>query len=454
MPGNLSFDDLKARAKSGEIDTVTVAAPDMQGRLVGKRFTASHFIASAHQETHCCNYLLATDMEMETVQGYAATSWKKGYGDYAMKPDMATLRLTPWAPGAAMVLADFTDHHGALVPHAPRTVLKRQIERLAKLGFTMAAATELEFFVFRESFEALSDSAYRAPTPISAYNEDYHIFQTAKEEGLMRAIRNGLCGAGIPVENTKGEADAGQAEVNVRYSDALDTADMHVVIKEAVKEMAFAEGRAVTFMAKWNHRAAGSSSHVHQSLIDASGAPAFYDADAPHGMSALMRSYIAGLLAHAREGVLFLAPFVNSYKRFTVGQFAPTRAIWSMDNRTAGFRVVGEGTKAVRVECRIGGADLNPYLAVAAQLAAGIAGIEAKLELEPAFTGDAYASGAAEAIPATLHEAIGALDGSAMLRAAMGDEVIEHYLHAARHEQDAFDAIVTDYEVSRGFERS
>ncbi|MEX2519518.1 MAG: glutamine synthetase family protein [Paracoccaceae bacterium] len=454
MPGNLSFDDLKARAESGEIDTVIVAAPDMQGRLVGKRFTASHFIASAHEETHCCNYLLATDLEMETVQGYAATSWEKGYGDYAMKPDMATLRLTPWAPGAAMVLADFTDHHGELIAHAPRTVLKRQIERLQALGFSMAAATELEFFVFRESFEALSDSAYRPLTPISAFNEDYQIFQSAKEEGLMRAIRNGLCGAGVPVENTKGEADAGQAEVNVRYSDALDTADNHVIIKGAVKEIAQTEGRAVTFMAKWSHSAAGSSSHVHQSLIDASGAPAFYDAAAPHGMSALMRSYVAGLLAHAREGALFLAPYVNSYKRFTVGMFAPTQAIWSMDNRTAGFRVVGEGTKAVRVECRVGGADLNPYLAIASQLAAGIAGIEAGLELEPAFTGDAYAAAETQAIPSTLREAIAALDGSAMFRAAMGDAVVEHYLHAARWEQGEFDSKVTDYEVSRGFERA
>lgn len=454
MPGNLSFDDLKARTQSGEIDTVIVAAPDMQGRLMGKRFTASHFVASAHEETHCCNYLLATDMEMETVEGYAATSWARGYGDYAMKPDLSTLRLTPWAEGAALVLADFLDHHGAPVPHAPRAILRRQIGRLGALGYSMAAATELEFFVFRDSYEALVDSGYRGLTPISPYNEDYHIFQGAKEEGLMRAIRNGLDGAGVPVECTKGEAAAGQAEVNVRYSDALDAADNHVIVKEAVKEIAHAQGRAVTFMAKYRHGATGSSSHVHQSLIGTDGAPAFHDGADPSGMSGLMRHYVAGLLAHAAEMTVFLAPYVNSYKRFTRGEFAPTRAIWSVDNRTAGFRLVGEGTKAVRVECRIGGSDLNPYLAIAAQIAAGIAGIEGKLALPPAFDGDAYAAESAPAIPATLREATVALDGSEMLREALGGGVVDHYVHAARWEQEDFDRKVTDYELSRGFERA
>lgn len=454
MPGNLSFDDLKARAATGEIDTVIVAAPDMQGRLIGKRFLADHFIASAYRETHCCDYLLATDLEMETVPGYAAANWAQGYGDYALKPDMATLRLTPWAPGAALVLADFLDHEGDLVRHAPRTVLKRQIERLAAMGFSMAAATELEFFVFRESFEALGDAGYRDMTPVSRYNEDYNLFQTAKEEGLMRAIRNGLAGAGVPVECTKGEADAGQAEVNVRYSDPLDTADNHALVKQAVKEIAHADGRAVTFMAKWRQGGAGSSSHVHQSLVGADGAPLFYDPADPIGMSELMRHYLAGLLAHAGEVTFFLAPYVNSYKRFIRGLFAPTRAVWSVDNRTAGFRLVGEKSPAIRVECRIGGADLNPYLALAGQIAAGIAGIERAAAAPPAFDGDAYAAETEPAIPATLREAAAALEGSAMLRAAMGDDVIDHYVRAARWEQEEFDRAVTDYEVARGFERA
>jgi len=455
MPGNLTFQDLKARVAAGSIDTVIACAPDMQGRLMGKRFQAEFFVESAWEETHCCNYLLATDMEMTPVKGYAATSWAAGYGDYVMQPDMATLRVIPWLEGTALVLCDLLDHHSREeVPHAPRTVLKRQLARLDALGFATAAATELEFFVFRETFDELRDKGYRNPTTISAYNEDYHIFQTTKEETLMRAIRTGLHGAGIKVENTKGEADAGQAEVNVHYSGALAMADTHVLVKNAVKEIAFLKGRAVTFMAKWHHDAAGSSSHVHQSLWTLDGKPAFFDPDADHGMSALMRNYMAGLLAHASEVTYFLAPYINSYKRFAEGTFAPTKAIWSIDNRTAGYRVCGMDTKAVRVECRVGGSDLNPYLALAAQLAAGIAGIEGKLALEAEFSGDAYAANKARAIPANLRDAAAALDRSVMLRAAFGDAVVDHYVHAARWEQRDFDRKVTDYEVARGFERA
>ncbi|MEM7507487.1 MAG: glutamine synthetase family protein [Pseudomonadota bacterium] len=454
MPGNLSFDALKAQVADGRIDTVIAAIPDMQGRLMGKRFHAEFFVESAWEETHSCNYLLATDMEMETVEGYKSTSWAAGYGDYIMKPDLGTLRLTPWLEGTALVLCDLIDHHThEPVPHAPRQILKRQLQRLADMGFTSAAATELEFFVFRESFEELRDRGWRNMTPISAYNEDYHIFQTTREEGLMRAIRNGLHGAGVKVENTKGEADAGQAEINVHYTDALDMADTHVLVKNAVKEIALHQNRAVTFLAKWHHGAAGSSSHIHQSLWR-DGQPAFYDADAPHGMSETMRRYLAGLLTHASEVTCFLAPYINSYKRFAAGTFAPTKAIWSVDNRTAGYRLVAEGTRAVRVECRVGGSDLNPYLALAGQIAAGIAGIEGKLDLEPAFTGDAYGAAEAREIPTTLRAATEALDRSTMLRAAMGDDVIDHYVHAARWEQEDFDRKVTDYEVHRGFERA
>ena len=453
MPGKLSFEELRAAVEAGEIDTVLVAQTDMQGRLMGKRFHAEHFLRSAWEETHSCNYLMALDMEMTPVPGYKSASWEAGYGDYTMRPDLGTLRRIPWLPGTALVLADLEEHRAhAPVPMSPRAVLKRQIARLEALGYLPLMASELEFFLFRTSFEEAAAAGYRGLEPISAYNEDYHIFQTSKEEDVMRAIRLGLAGADIPVENTKGEADAGQEEVNVTYADALTMADRHVIIKNAVKEIAWGRGRAVTFMAKWSSAHAGSSCHVHQSLVGRDGEPVFNDPEAEHGMSPLMRHYLAGLLAHASEITWFLAPYVNSYKRFMAGTFAPTKAVWSVDNRTAGYRVVGEGTRAVRVECRVGGADLNPYLAFAALLAAGIAGIESELVLEPPFRGDAY-GGAGREIPKTLRDAIAALDGSAMLRAAMGDEVVDHYVHCARWEQLESDRRVTDWDLHRGFER-
>jgi len=455
MPGKLSLEDLANAVAVGEIDTVLVAQTDMQGRLMGKRFQAEFFLESGVNETHGCNYLLATDMEMETVPGYKATSWQAGYGDYTLKPDLDTLRRIPWLPGTALVLCDTLDHHtGAEVPHAPRTVLKRQIARLAAMGMAPMMATELEFFLFRDSFEQAHAKGYRGLETIGTYNEDYHIFQTTKEEDFLRAVRTGLNGADVPVECTKGEASAGQAEINVRYADALRMADRHVIIKNGVKEIAWARGRSVSFMAKWRDSSAGNSSHIHQSLASAEGAPLFHDAAAPHAMSALMRSYMAGLLRHASEITALLAPNINSYKRFAAGTFAPTKTVWSMDNRTAGFRVVGADTKGVRVECRIGGADLNPYLAMAALIAAGIAGIESSLGLEPEARGDAYRSEDVPEIPKTLRAATAALDGSAMLRAAMGDEVIDHYVHAARWEQQEFDRRVTDWEIARGFERA
>jgi glutamine synthetase len=455
MPGNLTLEALKEKVASGQIDTVITAFADMQGRLMGKRFHAEFFLESAWEETHCCNYLLATDMEMFTVDGYTSTSWSAGYGDYVMRPDMTTLRLLPWLEGTAMVLCDLYDHHThAEVPHSPRAILKQQINRLQSMGLKSMVATELEFFVFRESFEELRDKSYRGMTTISPYNEDYHIFQTTKEEGLMRQIRNGLQGAGVRVENTKGEADPGQAEVNVCYSDALNMADNHCLVKNAVKEIAFLNDRAVTFLAKWSHDAAGSSSHIHQSLVSTNGDPVFYDTDSEYGMSDTMRHYVAGLLKHASDNTYFLAPYINSYKRFVAGTFAPTKAIWSLDNRTAGYRVVGDGTRNVRVECRVGGSDLNPYLAIAAQIAAGIAGIEGKLELEDEFKGDAYQARKAREIPNSLAAATQSLKKSAMLRDAMGSEVIDHYVRAAQWEQEDFASKVTEYEVNRGFERA
>jgi len=434
---------------------VMVAGIDMQGRLVGKRFHAAFFVDGGHAETHCCNYLLAVDMEMTTVQGYKSTGWAAGYGDYVLRPDLGTLRLVPWLPGTALVLGDFLDHHTHdEVSVSPRAILKRQVARARAMGFEPMMATELEFYIFETSYEALRDGALRDLKPISAYNEDYHLFQTTKEEGLMRAVRNGLYGAGISVENTKGEADAGQHEVNYRYSDALDIADTHVIVKQAIKEMAWAQGKSVTFMAKYDHRKAGSSAHVHQSLWTADGKPAFADPSDAHGMSATMKHFLAGQLAHAQEITAFLAPYVNSYKRFTIGMFAPTKAVWSADNRTAGFRVCGEHSKAVRVECRIPGSDVNPYLCCAALLAAGLAGIEQKLDLEPEMRGDMYTTAGIREIPRNLRDAAALLDGSAMLRKALGDDVVDHYHHAAQWEISETDRVVTDFELQRLLERA
>ncbi len=457
MSAHLTLKALRDAVADGSINTVLACQVDMQGRLMGKRFQAEFFLDSAHEETHSCNYLLATDAEMETVPGYKASSWEKGYGDYVMKPDLSTLRRIPWLDSTALVLCDMLDHHTHMpVPHSPRAILKHQIARLEDMGLKAMMASELEFFLYADSYEDAHAKGYRDLETISTYNEDYHIFQTSKEEEVMQAIRTGLQGAGIPVENSKGEACRGQEEINVRYNDALEMADNHAILKNGCKEIAWSKGRAITFMAKPDYELAGNSSHIHQSLWSHSGtAAAFYDPDAEYGMSQLMRHYMAGLLTHASELTYFLAPNINSYKRFQAGTFAPTKAIWSMDNRTAGYRVCGENSKSVRVECRVGGADLNPYLAFAALLAAGISGIENKLELEPEFTGDAYAaSKRVREIPKTLRDAATALNKSKMLRAAFGSDVIDHYVHAANWEQFEYDRRVTDWEVTRGFERS
>ncbi len=453
MPANLTFDALKKAVAAGEIDTVLVCIVDMQGRLMGKRFVARHFVDGGWEETHCCNYLLAVDVEMYTVPGYKSASWEGGYGDYVIKPDLSTLRHVPWLPGTAMVMSDLLDHHThEEVSVSPRAILKRQVARAKAMGFDAMMATELEFYLFQDSYDALNDRNYQNLQTLGRHNVDYAIFGTSKEEAVMRAIRNGLWNAGVPIECSKGEAEVGQEEVNAKYSDALDTCDMHAIIKNGVKEIAHGHGHAATFMAKYSHERAGSSSHVHQSLWK-NGKPAFRDEKDPHGMSALMKHYIAGQLAYAREITPLLAPYVNSYKRFVVGMFAPTKAVWSLDNRTAGFRVCGEGTKAIRVECRIGGADLNPYMACAGLLAAGLAGIEQKLELEPAVSGDIYHARQAREIPHTLGEAADLMTKSKMLRAAFGDDVVDHYTRAARWEIEEQNRVVTDWEVKRGFER-
>ncbi len=454
MAGNLTFAELKKAVVGGDIDTVVVAMVDMQGRLIGKRFHGGFFVDGGHAETHACDYLLANDIDMEPVPGYAAASWEKGYGDFVLKPDMATLRRIPWLPATALVLADVLDHHGHDLAHSPRAILKAQVARLAQRKMRALFASELEFYLFDETYESARRKRYADLATAGQYIEDYHILQTTKEEGVMRAIRNGLNDAGIPVENSKGEWGPGQAEINVRYADALEMADRHVVIKNGIKEIAWAHEKAVTFMAKWNFGLAGSSAHVHASLWDAAGRkPLFLDPKGEYGMSPLMRAFVAGQLRYARDITYFLAPYVNSYKRFQVGTFAPTRAVWSRDNRTAGFRLVGEQSKGIRIECRIGGADLNPYLAFAGLLAAGLAGIDEKLTLDAPHAGDAYADASLPEVPKTLREAAECLERSTMLRKALGDAVVDHYVYTAKWEQFEYDRRVTDWELRRGFEQ-
>lgn len=449
-----TLDQLKADVKAGSIDTVLVAFPDMQGRLIGKRFQAEFFLEGAIDETHGCNYLLANDIDMEPVPGYEAANWAKGYGDFVMKPDLTTLMKAAWLEGTAIILADLVDHHHhEPIPHSPRAILKGQLARLEKLGLTANFASELEFYLFDDDFRSAWDKGYKNLTTAGYYIEDYHIFQTTKEEGVMRAVRKQLQASGIPVENSKGEWGPGQEEINVKYADALTMADRHVVMKNAIKEIAYAQGKAVTFMAKWDFGLAGSSSHIHMSLFK-NGKNAFIDTKDGLGMSELMKQFMQGLLTYAGDITYFLAPYINSYKRFQAGTFAPTKAIWSSDNRTAGFRLCGENTGGVRVECRIGGADLNPYLAYAALIAAGLKGVEDKLTLEPAFTGDAYVGKKLREVHKTLRDAIVAMQKSKMLKDALGEPVIEHYVHTGNWEQFEYDRRVTDWELKRGFERS
>jgi glutamine synthetase len=447
--------ELKKDVAGGTIDTVLVAFPDMQGRMIGKRFQAEYFLEIAGDETHGCDYLLADDIDMEPVPGYEAANWGRGYGDFVMKPDLTTLMKASWLDGTAIVLCDLSDHHHhEPIAHSPRAILKRQLERLAAMGYTANAATELEFYLFDEDYRTIAQKGHASARTSGDYIQDYHIFQTTKEEGVMRALRKHLQASGIPVESSKGEWGPGQEEINVKYSDALTMADRHVVLKNATKEIAWAAGKAVTFMAKWDYALAGSSSHIHMSLADKAGKSAFADPKDERGMSQVMKHFMAGQLAYAREITYFLAPYINSYKRFQAGTFAPTKAIWSPDNRTAGFRLCGEASKSIRVECRMGGADLNPYLALAALLAAGIKGIEDSLELQPAFVGDAYSGKKLREIPKTLREATETMRKSKMLKAAFGEQVIDHYVHTAEWEQLEYDRRVTDWELKRGFELS
>jgi len=442
----LSLEELKAEVEAGAIDTVIVAFTDMQVRLMGKRLHAEFFVEEmdAEHEVEGCNYLLALDMEMDPIPGYEIASWERGYGDFAMQPDLATLRRIPWLEATALVLADVLWHDGSPVQPSPRQVLKAQMDRAAALGFTPMMGSELEFYLLRETFQEAWAQRYEDLTPSVPYILDYHILATTYDEGLIRQIRNGMQGAGIKVETSKGEAWPGQHEINFRFADALTMADNHVIYKNGAKEIAHANGCSITFMAKPDHTWIGSSGHIHSSLWR-DGENAFA------GESDLFKSYLAGQIACLEELAVFLAPTINSYKRFAAGSWAPTTLAWGHDNRTCGFRIVGHG-KGLRTETRIPGADANAYLAFAALLAAGLYGIERELQLPPPLEGNAYESDARR-FPHSLREAIDALERGTMAREAFGDDVIDHYLNYARTEQRLFDQVVTCYERERLFER-
>ena len=449
--GYLSLDQLRDAVADGHVDTVIVAFTDMQGRLVGKRVSARLFLEDvAAHGAECCNYLLAVDVEMNTVDGYAMSSWERGYGDMAMIPDFTTLRIAPWLEATALVTADLQWLDGTPVEASPRRILQRQLERLAERGLTAHVGTELEFIVFDDSYREAWRKGYRDLTPASDYNIDYALLASTRMEPLLRDIRNAMDGAGMYCEGVKGECNFGQQEIAFRYDTALTTCDNHSIYKNGAKEIADRHGKSLTYMAKFNERE-GNSCHIHISLRGEGGSAVFSDADAPHGMSKLFRRFLAGQLAAMRELTLFSAPNVNSYKRYVAGSFAPTAIAWGLDNRTCALRVVGHG-HGMRVENRVPGGDVNQYLAVAALIAAGLHGIEQELEPEDLFVGNAYESDVAR-VPATLRESADLFAESAVAREAFGDEVVEHYLNNARVELDAFDAAVTDWERFRGFER-
>jgi glutamine synthetase len=441
----LSIEDLTERVRRGEIDTVLLAITDMQGRLQGKRLTASHFLDEvAHHGAEGCNYLLAVDVDMTPVDGYEMASWDRGYGDFAMRPDLQTLRPVPWQEGTAMCLADLEWADGSSVLASPRQLLRAQLRRLAERGWSANASTELEFLVFRDSYEDAWRKQYRDLEPANMYNVDYSLLGTARIEPLIRRIRNAMAGAGLVVENSKGECNLGQHEINFRYTDALRTADEHSIYKNAAKEIAAQEDMSISFMAKFNERE-GSSCHIHFSLADEQGA--LFPRD-----RRTFERFLAGQLACLRELTLFLAPNVNSYKRYAEGSFAPTAVAWANDNRTCSLRVVGHGP-GLRFENRAGGSDLNPYLALSAIIAAGLHGIDAELELEAEYEGNAYEATDKPRLPDTLRDARDLFAGSKVARDAFGAEVVDHYTHAADVELAAFNSAVTDWERVRGFER-
>jgi glutamine synthetase len=441
----LSLEELRTAVADGRVDTVLLCLADMQGRLQGKRLTAHHFLDEVvGHGAEACNYLLAVDVEMNTVGGYAMSSWETGYGDFEMKPDFDTLRLIPWHEGTALCMADLQWDDGKPVVASPRQILRGQLERLAERGLAAVGATELEFIVFRDTYDEAAKAGYRGLYPANLYNVDYSMLGTSRVEPLIRRIRNSMGGAGLRVETSKGECNLGQHEINFGYGPVLQTADEHAIYKNGAKEIADQEGMAITFMAKWDERE-GNSCHIHLSLLRDDGTPLFADDDAA------FERFLAGQLACLQELSLFYAPNVNSYKRFATGSFAPTAVAWGVDNRTCALRIVGHGPSR-RIECRLPGADVNPYLALSAMIAAGLHGMDEELALEPAMQGSAYTSGKPR-VPGTLRAASDAFAASSVARDGFGAEVVDHYLNNARVELEAFEAVVTDWERVRGFER-
>lgn len=457
IPGRINLDELRRLVANGEIETVLTVFPDMYGRLVGKRVVGRYFVDDvASHGIHACDYLLACDMEMDPVPGYSFTSWEKGYGDLHLVPDYETLRIASWLEKTALVLCDARDEKsGEPLPYAPRNILRRQIARAAAAGFVARGASELELYLFRDSYEEVAKKGFIGLEPIGRLIEDYHIFQGTKEEPVVGAIRRHLERSGIPVETSKGEWGPGQQEIGLRYAELLEMSDRHAIYKHAAKEIAWQQGRALTFMAKWDERFAGSSCHLHVSLWNGEDQPLFAGQEelGPVRCSPLFRWFLGGWMAHVRELFAFYAPYPASYKRYVPGSFAPTGIAWSYDNRTAGFRIVGHGS-SLRIECRMAGADANPYLAFAATVAAGLAGIEDRIEPPPAFDGDVYGARELPQVPHSLREAIEALERGSFARAVFGDDVVDHYLHFFRTEQRKFDSTVTDWERRRYFEQA
>jgi len=448
IKGRLDLETLRSEVEAGRIDTVLIAMTDMQGRLQGKRLTARHFLEEVvEHDAEGCNYLLAVDVEMNTVSGYSMSSWEHGYGDFVFKPDMETLRVVPWQEGTALVVCDLVWEDGSPVIASPRQILKRQLDRLAERGLEAFVGTELEFIVFKDSYEEAFRKGYNDLDPANQYNVDYSLLGTARIEPLLRRIRNSMEGAGLPVEDAKGECNFGQHEINFTFGPALNTADGHSIYKNGAKEIAAQEGSSITFMPKFNERE-GNSCHVHLSVRDESGEPIFAEGE---DFSDTFKQFLAGQVALLREFSMLFAPNINSYKRYAVGSFAPTTVAWGRDNRTCSLRVVGHGP-SLRVENRIAGGDVNPYLAIAAMISAGLHGIDNELELEDEFSGNAYDTDKPQ-IPTSLNEARDLFAASDAAREAFGEEVVEHYLNMARVEIEAFGAAVTDWERQRTFER-
>ncbi len=448
VQGRLDLETLRSEVDAGRIDTVLIAMTDMQGRLQGKRLTASHFLEEVvEHDAEGCNYLLAVDVDMNTVEGYAMSSWERGYGDFVFKPDLETLRIVPWQEGTAHATCDLMWEDGSAVVASPRQILKRQLERLSERGLEAFVGTELEFLVFMDTYEEAWRKGYRNLEPANYYNVDYSLLGTARIEPLLRRIRNSMASAGLAVENAKGECNFGQHEINFKFDRALATADGHAIYKNGAKEIAAQEGYSISFMPKFDERE-GNSCHIHLSLRGEDGTPVFADG---HGFSKTFESFIAGQLACLREFTLFFAPNINSYKRFAVGSFAPTAVAWGKDNRTCSMRVVGHGS-SLRVENRLPGGDVNPYLAIAAMIAAGLHGMDNELPLEDEMAGNAYEADKPH-VPTNLREARELFANSAVARDAFGEEVVEHYLNMARVEIEAFEAAVTDWERYRSFER-